>query len=108
MIPRRRSVALPIALLILSGASARAADQLVLGTKLLLKSANGREVLSFKSTGPFTPPTPGSGDDPSNVGASPQILNPGTSESFTFNLPQAHWSGSGPTLPYAGAPRVDG
>ena len=75
----QRMIALLVAPLLLGAAAARAADQLVPGTKLLLKSANGREVLSFKSTGPFTPPTPGSGDDPSNVGASLQILNPGTS-----------------------------
>ena len=65
----QRMIALLVAPLLLGAAAARAADQLVPGTKLLLKSANGREVLSFKSTGPFTPPTPGSGDDPSNVGA---------------------------------------
>src|SRR5204863_6368536 len=75
--------------------------------KLLLKSANGREILSFKSTGPFTPPTPGSGDDPSTVGASLQILNPGTSESFTFNLPQAHWSVSGTTFRYIDSALVE-
>ncbi len=64
-------------------------------------------MLSFKSTGPFTPPTPGSGDDPSNVGASLQILNPGTSESFTFNLPQAHWSVSGTTFRYVDSALVE-
>ncbi|TMB20633.1 MAG: hypothetical protein E6J71_09300 [Deltaproteobacteria bacterium] len=103
----QRMIALLVAPLLLGAAAARAADQLVPGTKLLLKSANGREVLSFKSTGPFTPPTPGSGDDPSNVGASLQILNPGTSESFTFNLPQAHWSVSGTTFRYVDSALVE-
>src|SRR2546428_3709936 len=96
----QRTIALLVAPLLLSAPAARAADQLVPGTKLLLKSANGRETLSFKSSGPFTAPTPGSGDDPRNVGATLQVLNPGTMETFTFSLPKTRWSLAGTTFRY--------
>src|SRR5262249_50999420 len=69
----------------------RAADQLISGTRLNLRASIQRETLAFRSRGPFTLPTPGSGDDPRN-GATLEIFNPNTSESFTFDLPGAHWS----------------
>ena len=80
------------ALLALTAPPALAADQLVKGTRLILKASIARERLSFRSRGPFILPTPGSGDDPTNVGATFQIINPNTSESFTFDLPSTHWS----------------
>ena len=91
-----RSVLAP-ALLALTAPPALAADQLVKGTRLILKASIARERLSFRSRGPFILPTPGSGDDPTNVGATFQIINPNTSESFTFDLPSTHWSVLGST-----------
>src|SRR2546422_509158 len=47
----QRTIALLVAPLLLSAPAARAADQLVPGTKLLLKSANGRETLNEATQG---------------------------------------------------------
>src|SRR5215467_7020149 len=102
-----RMIALVVASLLLATPVARAADQLVPGTKLLLKSASGRETLSFKSSGPLTAPTPGSGDDPSNAGATLQILNPGTMETFTFDLPKTRWTVAGTTFRYVDSALVE-
>ena len=102
-----RTIALVVASLLLAAPAVRAADQRVPGTKLLLKSANGREILSFKSNGPITAPAPGSGDDPTNVGATLEILNPGTMESSTFNLPSMHWTLSGTTFRYVDSALVE-
>src|SRR5437867_1123723 len=83
---------------LLGMSTARATDQLLPGTRLSLKvSSTGKEKLSFKSKAAtsFMIPTPGSGDDPSvnASGASLQISNPTTtSNTFTFNLPKAHWT----------------
>ena len=75
--------------------SARAADQFVPGTKLLLKSSSTTEKLIFVSRGSFSMPSPGSGDAPTNGGATLEVLNPGTMEAFTFDMPSAHWTASG-------------
>src|SRR5262249_15837736 len=69
-----------------------ASDQLVPGTRLSLNASNGKENPSFKSKGPFTIPAAGGADDPANAGATFEISNPGTGESFTFDLPKTHWS----------------
>ncbi|HLQ23669.1 MAG TPA: hypothetical protein VK132_10705 [Gemmatimonadales bacterium] len=83
-----------VAIAALLGVSAplRASDQVVPGTRLSLKASNGKEKLSFKSKGTFTLPSAGGPDDPVNAGATFQIMNPGTGESFTFDLPKTHWS----------------
>ena len=87
------SLWLALAAALVMSTAAVGADQLVPGSRLSLKVGNnGREKLSFKSKGSFTIPVPGSADDPSQHGATLQIVNPGTSESFTFSLPQTHWS----------------
>jgi hypothetical protein len=81
------------AALLMASAPVGAADQTVPGTQLTLKvSNNGREKLRFRSTGSFTIPTPGSADDPRQNGASLQVFNPNTGETFTFSLPKTHWS----------------
>ena len=73
--------------------SAPAADQLVAGTKIGLKvDSQGREKLTFQSKGTFAIPVASSGDDPRQVGATLQLVNPNTNESFTFSLPSNHWS----------------
>ncbi len=88
--------------LLVVGTAARAADQLVPGSRLGLKvdAAHAREKLSFQSKGVFTIPTPGSPDDPSQTGATLTLVNPGTNESFTFDLPSTHWTASGSGTSY--------
>src|SRR5258705_8201686 len=83
-----------IASLVAFARSARATDQFVPGTKLLLKSTSTTEKLVFVSRGSFSMPSSGSGDAPTNGGATLEILNPGTLESFTFDIPSAHWTAS--------------
>ena len=88
-----RTILLASAAALLSTASARATDQVVPGSRLTLKvSSNGKEKLSFKSKGTFAIPTPGSSDDPAQAGATLELSNPDTGESFTFELPGTHWS----------------
>jgi hypothetical protein len=81
-----------IAALLGVSAPLRASDQVVPGTRLSLKASNGKEKVSFKSKGTFTLPSAGGPDDPVDAGATFQIMNPGTGESFTFDLPKTHWS----------------
>ena len=89
----RKSLLLVSIAFLVTGTSAGATDQPVPGTRLILKvSASGREKLSFRSNGTFMIPPPGSPDDPTQAGASLQLLNPNTGESFTFDLPSSHWS----------------
>ena len=89
----RKSLLLVAVAILVAGASAGATDQPAPGTRLILRvRSSGREKLSFRSSGSFTIPTPGSPDDPMQAGASLQLLNPNTSESFTFDLPSSHWS----------------
>ena len=78
---------------LMASAAMAASDQLVPGSRLVLKvGSSGKEKLSFKSKGTFMLPAPGSADDPSHGGATLQLLNPNTNESFTFDLPKTHWS----------------
>ena len=84
-----------IALLLGVTALAAASDHPVPGTHLTLRSNGTRQTLNFRSKGSFTVPVAGSSDDPANAGATLEILNPGTNESFTFDLPKTHWSGAG-------------
>jgi len=88
--------------LLVVGSAAGAADQLVPGSRLGLKvdAAHAREKLTFQSKGLFTIPTPGSADDPSQTGATLTLVNPSTSESFTFDLPSTHWTASGSGTSY--------
>jgi hypothetical protein len=81
--------------LLAAGVAHGASDQLVPGTQLKLTvSASGRQKLSFQSKGTLSIPVPGSADDPSHAGATLQLFNPNTNESFTFALPSTHWSAS--------------
>src|SRR4029077_1094451 len=84
-----------IASLVAFARSARAGDQFVPGTKLLLKSTSTTEKLVFVSRGSFSMPSSGRGDAPTNGGGALQTVNPGTMESFTFDMPSAHWTASG-------------
>src|SRR5262245_66234130 len=101
-----RTIAL-VGALLLAAPLARAADQLMPGGKLLLKSASGRETLSFKCRGPLTAPARGSGDDPTSVGATLEIRNPGTMETATLSLPSMHWTLSGTTFRYIDSALVE-
>src|SRR6266849_5733634 len=85
-------MAVTIVLLLAVGAPATASDQLVPGTRLSLRSRNGREQLRYVSKGAFTIPAAGGADDPANAGATFVLSNPGTGESFSFDLPKTHWS----------------
>ena len=88
----RRWMAVASALLLSKALSARAADQLIPGTQLELKSTSTTEKLVFVSRGTPSVPGPSSGDAPTNGGATLQIMNPDTSESFTFDMPSVHWT----------------
>ncbi len=83
---------LPIALVVSSAVPAHAVDQFIPGTRLMLKSTGTVEKVTFVSRGPLTIPSPGSGDAPTAGGATLQIVNPNTSESFTFDLPSSRWN----------------
>jgi hypothetical protein len=85
-------MAVTIVLLLAVGAPATASDQLVPGTRLSLRSRNGREQLRYVSKGAFSIPAAGGADDPANAGATFVLSNPGTGESFSFDLPKTHWS----------------
>jgi hypothetical protein len=85
---------LAIAALLLAATPAAATDALVPGTRLTLKSASGRESLSFKSRGAFAIPVAGSPDDPRQSAATLELANPATGESATVVLPAAHWTAS--------------
>ena len=91
----RRWMAVASALLLSKALSARAADQLIPGTQLELKSTSTTEKLVFVSRGTLSVPGPSSRDAPTNGGATLQIMNPGTSESFTFDMPSVHWTATG-------------
>jgi hypothetical protein len=88
----RRMLILGSVTLFLAAAPATAADQLVPGTRLVLKVTSGKETLSFKSRGTFPLPTPGGADDPRQGEPTFQVVNPGTGESFTLGLPATHWT----------------
>src|SRR5262249_41309265 len=81
--------------LVVAAPAARAADQFVPGTKLLLKSTSTTQKLVFVSRGSFFMPSSSSGDAPTNGGATLEILNPGTMESSTFDMPSIRWTASG-------------
>ena len=83
---------LPIALVVSSPAPAHAADHFVPGTRLTLKRTGTAETMTFVSRGPLAVPTSVSGDAPTAGGATVEIVNPKTSESFTFDLPSSHWT----------------
>lgn len=87
---RSRIALSALALLTLAGA-AHAADQLTPGKKLDVR-AGGKESVHFSAKGSFTLPAPGSADDPTHGGATFQLVNPTTGESFTFTLPDRRWS----------------
>ena len=105
-----------IASLVAFARSARAGDQFVPGTKLLLKSTSTTEKLVFVSRGSFSMPSSGSGDAPTNGGASLEILNPGTMESFTFDgffcpgqkVPGAFGQTAARTIRETGSPLLGG
>jgi hypothetical protein len=91
-----------VALVAFATSAVRAADQTVPGAILRVSATASRERLLFRSNGAFFIPAPGSSDDPTQVGATLQLLNPGTGETFTFDLPSTHWSlrSAGPSFTY--------
>src|SRR2546426_11626211 len=89
---RAAGAALGLALMVTAVRPSHGADQPIPGTKLALRATSGRERLTFVAREGFTLPTPGSGDDPTVSGATLQIFNAQTGESFTLDLPSTHWS----------------
>ena len=79
-------------LLALGRASAPAMDQPIPGKKLVVKVVKGRETLKFVARGTFIIPAPASTDNPIVSGATVLLTNPSSGESFTFDLPAAHWT----------------
>jgi hypothetical protein len=90
-----------------AGAPAGASDEPVPGTRLTIKSRDGRERLSFSAKGSFTIPEAGGPDDPSSAGARLELTNPGSGESFSFDLPQTHWEAARGGFRYRDADLVE-
>lgn len=88
----RSRIALSALALLTLTAVAHGADQLAPGKKLDVRAAGAKQSVRFSSKGSFTVPTPGSADDPTIGGATFRLVNPTTSESFTFSLPNRHWA----------------
>ena len=88
------AVALAGALIAVTGAPARAADQPLPGNRLLvldLGSSGSLIQVSKRQTLGLQVPTPGGPDDPTQVGASLTIYNPSTCESATMDMPASNW-----------------
>jgi hypothetical protein len=88
----RSRIALSALALLALTAAAHAADELAPGKKLDVRATRGKQSVRFSSKGSFTLPAPGSADDPRIGAATFQLVNPTTSESFTFSLPSRHWT----------------
>ncbi len=85
---------LAVALIAMTGAPARAADQPLPGNRLLVVDLGGSGSLSQVSkrqTLGLEVPAPGGPDDPTQVGASLTIYNPSTCESATLDMPASNW-----------------
>ena len=69
------------------------------GKKLLVKDRDGdaskRKLLLIVKSDDIASPAPGGVADPTTVGAELRLLNPGTAETATFDLPAGNWQGLG-------------
>jgi hypothetical protein len=88
----RSRIALSALVMLTLATTAHGADQLTPGKKLEVRALGSKQSVRFSSKGRFTLPVPGSADDPTRAGATFQLVNPTTSESFTFTLPNRRWS----------------
>jgi hypothetical protein len=75
------------------GTSALAVDQPVPGQRLVVRATSTRARLAFSAADPgLVVPAPGGADDPLTVGASLEIVNPGSGESAIFAMPASGWT----------------
>lgn len=74
--------------LLLSTATAHAADVLVPGRKLVMSAQSGRQSLTFTAKSPLIAPT----DDPRTGGATLSVVAADSGESATIDLPASRWT----------------